>query len=192
MSRSQERLNRPVSKLTTASVALRRLASADFWPAWWPARRWTKAVLLTAMVLQLGGCTTYPPTTGMSLPDSPLSPEAVAEAEAAKHGIRVTGLHLSAHGYVLDLRYRVLDKELAAPLLDKKKKVYLLDEAHNAKLGVPESPVIGGMRQTSRNYTIYTDRDYFILFVNPGRAVRPGDVLKLAVDSTTIAALKVR
>jgi hypothetical protein len=191
MSRSQERLNRPIGKLTTASVALRRLASADFWPAW-PARRWTKAVMLSAMVLQLGGCTTYPQTTGMSLTDSSLSPEAVAKAEAAKHGIRVTSLHLSAHGYVLDLRYRVVDKELAAPLLDRKKKVYLLDEAHSAKLGVPESPVIGGMRQSARNNTIYTDRDYFILFVNPGRAVRPGDELKLAIDDTAIATLKVQ
>ena len=187
MSNSQEWLHQP----TTVSVALRRLASADFWPAR-SAGRLATAMLLTAAVLQLGACANYPPAAGVSLTDSSLAPEAVAEAEAAKHGIRVTGLHLSAHGYVLDLRYRVLDKELAAPLLDRKKKVYLLDDAHNARLGVPESPVIGGMRQTSRNYTVYTDRDYFILFVNPGRAVRPGDVLKLAVDSTTIAELKVR
>ena len=144
------------------------------------------ALFMAATLLQASGCATYPPAE-KSPPATSLSSDAVE-----KLGIRVTGLHLSAHGYVLDLRYRVLDKALAAPLLDSKKKVYLLDNAHSAKLGVPESPVIGGMRQTSRNHVIYTDRDYFILFVNPGRAVRPGDVLKLAVDDTTVAELKVQ
>jgi hypothetical protein len=145
------------------------------------------AALLAAALMQLGGCATPPQSeTRLSNATPP------AEAGAEQHGIRVTGLHLSAHGYVLDLRYRVVDKALAAPLLDRKKKVYLVDAAHGAKLGVPESPKLGGMRQTSRNYTIYTDRDYFILFVNPGRAVQPGDELKLAVDDTTIATLKVQ
>lgn len=68
----------------------------------------------------------------------------------------------------------------------------LIDVARQAKLGVPESPVIGGMRQTSRNRVVYTDRDYFILFVNPGRAVRAGDRLQLAVDGASIAELSVQ
>jgi hypothetical protein len=114
----------------------------------------------------------------------------LAQAEA-RFGIRISGLHLSAHGYILDLRYRVLDKGRAAPLLDSKSKVYLVDAAHGAKLGVPESPVIGGMRQTSRNHVIYTDRDYFVLFVNPGKTVHSGDALTLAVDDTTVAGLVV-
>ncbi len=149
-------------------------------------RQWATAALLVAAALQLSACAT-PPEVATRLADSSQPPEA-----EAKLGIRIAGLHLSAHGYVLDLRYRVVDKEKAAPLLNSKKKVYLLDEAHSAKLGVPESPIIGGMRQTSRNNVIYTDRDYFILFVNPGRAVRPGDVLKLAVDDTTVGELKVQ
>ena len=148
----------------------------------------TAALLVTAAAL-LGACATTPSPQAMNV-QIPADSSQPPEAEA-KLGIHIAGLHLSAHGYVLDLRYRVLDKEKAAPLLNSKKKVYLLDEAHSAKLGVPESPIIGGMRQTSRNNVIYTDRDYFILFVNPGRAVRPGDVLKLAVDDTTIGELKV-
>jgi hypothetical protein len=147
---------------------------------------------LLAVALPLGGCASYQ-KTGMSVADAPTPATASLSAEAeAKLGIQVKGLHLSAHGYVLDLRYRVVDKELAAPLLDRKKTVRLFDEGHGAKLGVPESPVIGAMRQTSRNYVIYTDRDYFILFVNPGRAVRVGDVVKLAVDDVTVAALTVQ
>jgi hypothetical protein len=148
------------------------------------------AVLLPAIV-QLTGCASLPTSAGMKLADAADAAPVALPPEAA-YGIRIDGLHLSAHGYILDLRYRVLDPKKAAPLLDAKKKVYLLDDAHNAKLGVPQSPVIGGMRQTSRNYVVYTDRDYFILFVNPGRAVRVGDTLKLAVDDTKIAELTVR
>ena len=108
-----------------------------------------------------------------------------------KFGIKVKALHLSASGYILDLRYRVTDPEKASPLLDPKRKVYLIDDAHQAKLGVPESPIIGGMRQTSRNYVVYTDRDYFILFVNPGKVVHSGDTLTLATDDLKIASLTV-
>jgi hypothetical protein len=106
-------------------------------------------------------------------------------------GIEVRGLHRSAHGYILDLRFRVRDPARAASLLDGGKKVQLLDGVRNARLGVPESPVIGGMRQTSRNHVVYTDRDYFILFVNPGRAVQPGDTLQLAVDGQRLGSLTV-
>jgi hypothetical protein len=113
-------------------------------------------------------------------------------ASAADAGIDIHGLHLSAHGYVLDMRYRVRDPVKATSILDSKKKVYLIDDAHQARLGVPESPVIGGMRQTSRNRAVYTDRDYFILFVNPGRAVRVGDSLHLVVDGRTVADLTVQ
>ncbi|MDB5936130.1 MAG: hypothetical protein JWQ01_3474 [Massilia sp.] len=115
-----------------------------------------------------------------------------AAPPAADSGVDIRGLHLSAHGTILDLRYRVRDKDKAAALLDSKKKVYLVDQARNARLGVPESPVIGGMRQTSRNHVVYTDRDYFILFVNPGRAVRAGDRVQLAVDGRNIAELTVQ
>lgn len=149
------------------------------------------AALLAASLVQLSGCASEPALTAMKpAGDRPVSTGA-ASPEAV-YGIRVDGLHLSAHGYILDLRYRVLDADKAAVLLDAKQKVYLLDAAHSAKLGVPESPIIGGMRQTSRNHVIYTDRDYFILFVNPGRAVRVGDTLKLAVGDTKIAELTVQ
>jgi hypothetical protein len=119
------------------------------------------------------------------------APSAPPSASAGT-GIEIKGLHLSAHGYILDLRYRVHDRGRAAALLDPKQKVYLVDEARRAQLGVAESPVIGGMRQTARNRVVYTDRDYFILFVNPGRAVRAGDRVQLAVGGHKVAELTVR
>jgi hypothetical protein len=151
---------------------------------------WASGVLALLALVHLAGCAAPPAVTGTS-DVVPPNPHVTAVETIASYGVRISGLHLSAHGYILDLRYRVLDPEKAAPLLDAKRKVYLVDDNHHARLGVPSSPKIGGMRQTSRNHVIYTDRDYFILFVNPGRAVRQGDILKLALDDTTVAELKV-
>jgi hypothetical protein len=106
-------------------------------------------------------------------------------------GIVVRALRLSAHGYIIDLRYRVTDANKAAALLDAHNRVELLDLAHGAQLGVAESPVIGAMRQTSRNHTVYTDRDYFVLFTNPGRAVHSGDTVRLAINGQAVSPLTV-
>lgn len=113
------------------------------------------------------------------------------EVALPEQGIKVRALRLSAHGYILDLRYRVTDAAKAARLLDGHNKVQLLDQAHGAQLGVAESPVIGAMRQTSRNHAVYTDRDYFVLFTNPGRAVRAGDSVRLAINGQAVAPLTV-
>lgn len=149
---------------------------------------WTVLTGIVAIPIYLGGCASHAGASGHGPATTALADQMAREV----YGIRVDALHLSAHGYILDLRYRVLDPQKAAALLDAKSKVYLIDEARQARLGVPASPIIGGMRQTSRNHVVYTDRDYFILFVNPGRAVGPGDTLKLAVDGAQVAELSVQ
>lgn len=147
------------------------------------------AVMAIATMAVLAGCAATPAADReeIALPGAVAAP--LAEQ---KYGIRVHALRLSAHGYLLDFRYRVTDAGKAASLLDPKRKVHLLDPARSARLGVPESPVIGAMRQTARNYVLYTDRDYFILFVNPGRAVQRGEVLHLAVDGEKLIDLTVQ
>jgi hypothetical protein len=127
--------------------------------------------------------------TGCAGPAAPVRGHSAVELP--DQGIVVRALRLSAHGYILDLRYRVTDAQKAARLLDGHNKVELLDQARGAQLGVAESPVIGAMRQTSRNHTVYTDRDYFVLFTNPGRAVRAGDTVRLAVNGQVVAPLTV-
>jgi hypothetical protein len=145
--------------------------------------RGAAAMLLVALQ---AGCAT-------SVGDRPAPPPAVAEAPAHVDalGIDVHGLHLSAHGYVIDLRYRVTDPERAAALLESKSRVQLLDPRRGAALGVPESPVIGPMRQTARNHVLYRDRDYFVLFANPAHAVQAGETVVLAVDGKPMARLRV-
>ena len=142
---------------------------------------------IAAVALLLNGCATAPPQLTAA--------EAVqgeqSEVETA-YGIRVESLNLSAAGSMLDFRYRVLDPAKAAPLLSQKLKPYLLDEVRSAKLGVPVTPVLGQIRQTSRNNVIHTDRTYFIMFGNPGKAVQSGDKVSLLLGEVKITDLVAR
>jgi hypothetical protein len=147
-----------------------------------PRRHLALLVIALAAGLQLAGCATAPP---------PAAPVAAAPSEN-DYGIRVEALRLSAAGAMLDFRYSVLDPEKAAPILDGRMKPYLLDEARSAKLGVPESPVLGRVRQTARNNKILTGRTYFIMFGNPGHAVRSGDKVTLLLGDLRITDLQVQ
>jgi hypothetical protein len=110
----------------------------------------------------------------------------------ATFGIKIEGLRLTAAGSMLDFRYRVLDAQKAAPLLNGKIQPYLLDEARSARLGVPDTPVLGRIRQTSRNGVIHTDRTYFVMFGNPGKAVQSGDKVSLLLGTVKITDVTVQ
>ncbi|MHC4616861.1 MAG: hypothetical protein ACYTEQ_03815 [Planctomycetota bacterium] len=89
-----------------------------------------------------------------------------------KWGVQIVGIRLSAADYMLDFRYRVVDPNKAAPLLSRKVKPYLVDEASGAKLIVPAPPKVGSLRQKS--YEPIAGKIYFIIFSNPGKLVKRG------------------
>ena len=144
-------------------------------------------VLLSALLL-LGGCAGMPQPGAMHGPEQQA---AVPEVQTT-YGIRVEGLRLSAAGSMLDFRYRVLDASKAAPLLNGKIQPYLLDGSRGAKLGVPDTPVLGRIRQTSRNNNIKENRTYFVMFGNPGKAVQSGDKVTLLLGEVKITDLTVQ
>jgi len=146
----------------------------------------TLSAILLAVALALVGCASSQRSTGAAEAEAGLQ---VAEEQ---YGIRIQGLQLSAAGSMLDFRYRVVDPVKAAPILDPKLQPYLLDEARGAKLGVPDTPVLGRIRQTARNHVIHTDRTYFVMFGNPGKAVRSGDKVTLQLGQLKITDLVVR
>lgn len=93
--------------------------------------------------------------------------------EEKKWGIEALGPRLSAGGFMLDFRCRVLDPEKAKPLLDAKAARQLIHEKTGATLKVTSSPKVGAMRQTTSNAT--KGGVYFSIFANPGRTVKAGD-----------------
>jgi hypothetical protein len=137
----------------------------------------------------MAGCATpnVTPETAQTLSKTG---EASIQDFEQKLGVKIEGVHLSAAGYMLDFRYRVLDTVKAVPLMSRKINPYLLDETSGIRYGVPDSPKVGQLRSSSRSKVI-ADRIYFILFANPGRAVQPGSKLTLVMGEMRLTDLKV-
>lgn len=97
-------------------------------------------------------------------------------------GVKLVGLRHTAAGYMLDLRFRVLDPEKAAPLLSRNIDRYVVVEKSGAVLRVPSTEKLGMLRSAvSSPDMVKKDRVYAALFANPGRHVRPGDKVTLVL-----------
>lgn len=149
-------------------------------------------VLALAIAVILSSCASKHESGYSSTPERMMPAAEPAEhGVEAQLGIRMEGLRLSAAGYILDFRYRVLDPARAAPLLDRKIRPYLLDEASGAQLGVPDTAKLGQLRTKGRNKVV-TNQDYYILFANPGRFVQAGNRMTLVMGDLRIENLVVR
>ena len=105
-------------------------------------------------------------------------------------GIQPLGIRLSAGGYMLDFRYRVLDPQAAADIIRRDVDPYLVEEGSGSILRVPAPPKVGPLRHTGKN--MMKDRGYFILFANPAKRIRPGDKVTLIMGEHRISQLVVR
>jgi hypothetical protein len=92
-------------------------------------------------------------------------------------GIRIESLRLTASDYMLDMRYRVIDPEKAALILNRKEHPRIEVQRSGAILGVPVSYKLGPIRQTTLDPN--PDRIYFTFFANPGHHVQRGDTVTL-------------
>jgi hypothetical protein len=108
---------------------------------------------------------------------------------ANRLGLRITALRLTAAGYMIDLRYRVSDPARAkAFLADRSKDLFLVDQATGVRLAVPTTPKLGALRQRA-SAELRTDRDYAVLFANPGRRLQPGAKVTLVAGNMRIRNL---
>lgn len=108
---------------------------------------------------------------------------------ADEWGIQLVDLRLSAAGYMLDFRYRVLNADKANSLLLRKNTPKLTVQASGKELAVPVPPKLGPMRQTTRKVKV--DTNYFIFFGNPARQVKSGDKVNIKIGDLEITGLKV-
>lgn len=102
-----------------------------------------------------------------------------SETLEQKWGMQVTSLHLSANGYMVDFRYKVVDPKKAATLGDPKAKPYLVDQATGTKLLVPRSPKVGPLRQSATQ--LAAGKVYFAMFANPGKLVKKGNKVTVVI-----------
>ena len=128
-------------------------------------------IILAIVFLPLVGCA----VVGGSQRSASDAPSSSLEE---KWGVRVLSIRQSAEGYMLDFRYRVFDPEKAMPLFDRKIKPVLIDEATGAVFAVPEPPKTGALRTTRPPAR---DKNYFIIFANPGRYVKKGSKVTVMI-----------
>lgn len=105
--------------------------------------------------------------------------QAASESLESKWGAAVSSVRLSAGGYMIDFRYKVLDPEKAAPLAGREAKAYLIDEKTGGRFLVPATPKVGSMRQTPRQ--LVAGKIYFVFFANPGRFIKAGDKVTVVI-----------
>ena len=134
------------------------------------------------------GCATSPEKSESE--NAPMKTEAVSLEE--KWGIRIEAIRLSAGGYMLDFRYRVIDPDKAVLLTDPKIKPYLIDEASGARFMVPSGGKVGPLRSSFKSGAPEPGRIYFILFANPGKYVKQGNKVTVVIGDFKVENLTVQ
>ncbi len=72
-------------------------------------------------------------------------------------GIEVQGLRLAAAGYLVELRYRVLDAARAAAVLEGSPAPQLLSQATGKALGLAGAATPAAAREPGKTYSLYFD-----------------------------------
>ena len=114
---------------------------------------------------------------------------AVPNTLAEEWGVQVIGVHLTAGGYWLDFRFRVIDESKAGMLFDNRYKPYL--EHDGVRLGVPTAAKVGALRTTNRQGNIRNGKIYTIMFSNPGARIEPGHKVTVVAGEFKVEHLTV-
>lgn len=103
-------------------------------------------------------------------------------------GIEIQSIRISAAGYMLDFRYRVIDPEKADPIFNRQTKPYLIDEASGTKLVIASTAKTGPLRPSNKPQA---DRTYFMLFSNRGGFVKTGNKVTIVIGGFRVKNLVV-
>lgn len=155
------------------------------------AARWTRFLLAAAVgVGAYAAGATEPARAEPSDPTVVCRPDAQQGELRERWGIDVVGLHLTAAGHMVDFRYRIVDPERAAPLLDRKYRAELVDQKTGTVLQVPQAPKIGTLRQNTANPR--AGRVAFALFANPQKLVKAGSKVTVRIGECNATNLTVQ
>ena len=127
------------------------------------------------------------PNTRRSRSTSALAGSA-RRAYQARWGIDNIRVRQTASGILLRLSYRVADANKAKELNDKKATPYLIDQKTGFALQIPTMPKVGMLRQTG---SPVNGLEYWMVFSNKGRLVKPGNRVDLVIGSVRLDGLVV-
>ena len=151
-----------------------------------PGRRalWTHALLallgLSALLSGCGAQAQAPVPTGTPAPTTQPDPTPITEqALEETYGIHINLVAVIAAGGMVDVRFRVLDKDKAALLLDKPKpRLAVVAEADGTMIQAPDDVV--------QHFELETDQVYFVQFPNPQHVVESGGYISLILDQVRV------
>jgi hypothetical protein len=107
---------------------------------------------------------------------------------AQRYGVDQLRVRSTSSGESLEFRYRVVDPRKAAVLTDKRSKPVMIDQKTGTHLTVPTMEKIGELRQTAEPEA---GRDYWMIFANPGKLVKPGERVDVVVGALHVSSLTV-
>ncbi len=103
-------------------------------------------------------------------------------------GIDRVQLRSSNEGYLIDFRYRVLNGDLARPLLDRSVALRLVDPETGASFRIAGTAKLGSLRTTG---SPVEGRTYYALFSNPAGRIPEGARWTLEVGDVRVAGIPV-
>jgi hypothetical protein len=108
-------------------------------------------------------------------------------------GVELMAVRLTASDFMIDLRYRVKDIAKAQALLEQKVRPVLVNETSGDRYYVPQAPKVGALKQsaTSKQPAIL-DRVYFMLFANPDRKLKSGEMVTLYAGDSVVKGIVVQ
>jgi hypothetical protein len=109
--------------------------------------------------------------------DSGETPTAAKDL-AEQWGVEITSVRMTAAGHMIDFRYRVLDAQKAGPLFKRENKPYLIDEASQKVLSVPQTAKVGPLRTSG---DIQEGRIYWMFFGNTSGLVKSGSKVTVGI-----------
>ena len=98
-----------------------------------------RSIVMACVVTGVAGCATQSQQAArqQSISDQQIAARQLQIEE--RWGVEIQSVRLTAAEYMLDFRYRVLDADKAAPILDRHIKPHVIVERSGAKLQVPIS-----------------------------------------------------
>jgi hypothetical protein len=120
------------------------------------------------------------PTSAPAPPAVPVDSRSPRQAMMYRRlwGIDNIEVRETASGSMIRFTYRVVDATKAKTLNDERVAPYLLDSATGAKLEVPETEMMGKLRQVAAPLE---GREYWMVFLNGNRFVRPGSRVSVVI-----------
>lgn len=156
--------------------------------------------LLALTLMLAGGCATMPTSPPAEAgSERGLTEEQTSKPETGgktgrtpeqKTGIRIIDVRQASAGYMLDFRYVVEEPIRARVMFDRAAIPYLIHEASGARFMVPNPAKVGPLRATTMEPA--AGKQYYIFFANPGRYVKPGDLVTVVVGKRRFEHLVVR